>query len=68
MQKAEGHFRKVIELAPGMDQGYMNLGLLYVLQGRSQQGLPFLEKALALNPKNKKVQEALRKLKQPSKD
>lgn len=68
MQKAEGHFRKVIELAPGMDQGYMNLGLLYVLQGRPQQGLPFLEKALALNPKNKKVQEALRKLKQPSKD
>lgn len=68
MEKAEEHFHKVIELAPGMDQGYMNLGLLYILKGRPQEALPLLEKALALNPRNQKVQEELRKLNRPSKD
>lgn len=61
-EKAERNFRKVIELAPNVDQGYLNLGLLYELQGQPLRAIPLLEKALSINPENKKAKEHLDKI------
>ena len=60
--RAERYFRKVIELSPGIDQGYLNLGFLYELKGEPSKALPLLEKAFSLNPENPKTKEHLQRL------
>ena len=63
LEKAENHFQTVIALSPAMDQGYLNLGLLYILKGEPSRARPLLEKALLLNPENKKAREQIQKIK-----
>jgi tetratricopeptide (TPR) repeat protein len=60
--RAEKNFRRVIELSPGIDQGYLNLGLLYELKGDPSKALPLLEKSFLLNPANPKTKDHLQKL------
>ena len=55
-QEAENNFRKVIELAPNLDEGYLNLGLLYRLKGNEADANHYLRKALSINPNNKKIE------------
>jgi len=66
--RAESYFRKVIELSPGIDQGYLNLGLLYELKGEPSKALPLLEKAFSLNPENPKTKEHLQRLRGSKRD
>lgn len=47
---AEQEYRKVISLSPGFAEAYMNLGLVYELQGRRQDALAMFEKAVRLRP------------------
>lgn len=61
--KAEVCFNKVIMLAPGIDEGRMNLGLLFELRGKTSEALPYFEKALQLNPRNTKAKAHMEKLK-----
>ncbi|MBX9656494.1 hypothetical protein K2Y11_22995 [bacterium] len=37
-------------LKPGLYETYANLGTFYILNGEYERGLPFIEKALAVNP------------------
>jgi Flp pilus assembly protein TadD len=60
--EAEKNFRKVMELAPDMDQGYLNLGMVHLLKGEPDKALPLLEKALSLNPENARAREQLQNL------
>jgi Flp pilus assembly protein TadD len=62
LEEAEKNFRKVMELAPDMDQGYLNLGMIYLLKGEPEKALPLLEKALSLNPENARAREQLQNL------
>jgi superkiller protein 3 len=49
-QKAEEAFRKAIENGPGEALGYNNLGAALNGQGRWDEAIPFLEKALSIDP------------------
>lgn len=63
---AEKNFKQVIRIAPLLDEGYSNLGLLYYLNNDFAKATPFLEKALVLNPGNQKVRKYLSLIKQAS--
>ncbi len=60
--RAEEAFMKVIQSAPTIDEGYMNLGMLYELQGRIPQAIKYLQEALAINPGNEKALRHLQAL------
>jgi 4-amino-4-deoxy-L-arabinose transferase-like glycosyltransferase len=60
--RAERAFQKVIRYAPEVDEGYMNLGILYELRGEIPQAIVYLRKAIELNPKNKKAKSHLQAL------
>ncbi|QVL30899.1 tetratricopeptide repeat protein [Telmatocola sphagniphila] len=52
-----GNFDKAIEviqrkekIQPGLYETYSNLGTFYILAGRFKEGLPYIDKALAINP------------------
>lgn len=60
-EQAEINFRDVIRLAPALDEGYLNLGLLYRLEGNESRANYYLEKALAINPNNEKIKKHLDK-------
>jgi tetratricopeptide (TPR) repeat protein len=38
------------EIQPGIYETYSNLGTFYILTGEFEKGLPFIDKALAINP------------------
>jgi len=59
--QAEINFRHVIRLAPVLDEGYLNLGLLYRLKGNEPQAKYYLKKALSVNPDNEKTRKYLDK-------
>jgi tetratricopeptide (TPR) repeat protein len=61
-EQAEKCFQKVIKLSPQIDQGYLNLGLLYKLKGEPEKALPLFERAFSLNPENPKTKEHLQKI------
>ncbi len=63
---AEADFKRLIALSPGSAQGYRNIGFVYLLQGDREKAEIFLTKALSLAPDDKKVKEALKKLRDPS--
>jgi 4-amino-4-deoxy-L-arabinose transferase-like glycosyltransferase len=60
---AELDFKKVIELSPNLANGYKNLGLLYLLQGKEEMAKKYLESAQDLDPKDEKVRKVLIQLK-----
>jgi 4-amino-4-deoxy-L-arabinose transferase-like glycosyltransferase len=59
---SEKSFQEVIKLSPMVDQGYLNLGLLYELKGEKGKAFFFLKKALELNPNNVKAKAHLDRL------
>jgi 4-amino-4-deoxy-L-arabinose transferase-like glycosyltransferase len=63
--RAEQSFQKVIDLAPQMDQGYLNLAFLRDAQDDKAGALAYLQKALSLNPDNPKARSLLLKLGNP---
>jgi tetratricopeptide (TPR) repeat protein len=62
LSASETSFLEVIKLSPMVDQGYLNLGLLYDLKGEKGKALFFLRKALELNPNNGKAKANLNRL------
>lgn len=62
--RAETCLLKFISLCPGIDEGYLDLGIIQFLKGEPKKARPFLERALALNPENARVRKYLLELKQ----
>lgn len=52
---AEKHFRKAVELYPQFGLAWYNLGLVTVQQGKGQEALPYVQRALELEPDNAKA-------------
>ena len=57
--EAENEFIKAIEVNPYNDVAHNNVAILLLNQGRSDEAIPWLEKAIALNPFDKEIQEDL---------
>ena len=49
-QKAMTMFRKVVELAPGVHRGYLNMGHAYVAMGKDEEAKAMYAKAVQVNP------------------
>src|SRR5690349_6608035 len=47
---AESHFRKVVQLSPGLADGHLNLGLVLLRKGNLQDAATSIRKSLELNP------------------
>jgi tetratricopeptide (TPR) repeat protein len=62
LEQAQHYFQMVIKLAPTMDEGYLNMGLLFELQGDQTHAFEFLQKAHELNPNNFKTASHLEKI------
>lgn len=62
-KKAETDFNRVIALCSNSSHGFSNMGFIYLLQGEREKARIYLTKALALAPHDKKVKEALERLK-----
>ena len=61
--KAEEMYARTVELKPNyLDEALFNLALVQSKQDKKEQSLANLNKALAVNPKNKSVQNYLKKL------
>jgi Flp pilus assembly protein TadD len=59
---AVSSFKKVIELVPGVSEGYRNLGFLYLIKEDRAKARRFLSMALKLNPEDEKARKAMRRL------
>lgn len=59
--RAQNCFTKVISLSPGIDEGYLNMGLLVELKREWPRAVAYFEKALSLNPDNLKAKNHLAK-------
>jgi len=64
LKGAERAFRKVAELVPGVPDGWVNLGFVYVTEGDVAAARPALEKALALDPELARTHFLLAQLEQ----
>lgn len=63
--KAEQMYHRVIELSPPYeDEALFNLAIVQAKQGKTNQGIASLEKALIMNPNNKDAKNYLQKLKE----
>ena len=61
-QEALSDFQKVIYLSPNSAEGYKNAGFLYLLQNNPEEAKAYLGKALAIEPRDLKVKDALMNL------
>jgi serine/threonine protein kinase len=65
--KAEQMFGKVVELRPPyQDEAYFNLAVVQNLQGNNVESIRNLEKALEVNPANKRAKKFLLRIKRTS--
>ena len=48
--EAEYYYKKSLEKAPNYYLAYINLGVMYMQQGKTNEGLAFIEKGAALTP------------------
>lgn len=62
LDAAKRSFEMVIKLTPALDEGYLNMGLLLLLEGNTSRASAFLEKARDLNPGNVKTRFHLEKI------
>ncbi len=53
----------VIRLSPNHVGGYRNLGFVHLLNNDSGNAIIYIEKALSLNPGDKRLQNTLERLK-----
>jgi serine/threonine protein kinase len=67
--KAEAMFLKVTELQPAyLDEAYVNLAVVQNLQGKKEKSIGNLERALEVNPANKRAKKYLLRLRRTSKN
>lgn len=67
--KAEAMFLKVTELQPAyLDEAYVNLAVVQNLQGKKEESIGNLERALEVNPNNDRAKKYLRRLRRTSKN
>jgi tetratricopeptide (TPR) repeat protein len=65
--KAEQMFARVVELQPAyLDEAYFNLAVVQNLQGNKVESIRNLEKALEVNPANKRAKKYLLRIKRTS--
>jgi serine/threonine protein kinase len=65
--KAEQMFARVVELHPSyLDEAYFNLAVVQNLQGNKVESIRNLEKALEVNPANKRAKKYLLRIKRTS--
>ena len=62
-EKAIKECREVIEIDPNNEMAYVRLGSAYLMFGAQGEAKKIWEKALELNPKNKDLQDFLKRLK-----
>jgi tetratricopeptide (TPR) repeat protein len=62
LEDAKRSFERVIKLTPTLDEGYLNMGLLLLLEGNTPRATAFLKKARDLNPGNVKTRFHLEKI------
>jgi tetratricopeptide (TPR) repeat protein len=62
-EKAIKECREVIELDPNNEMAYVRLGSAYLMFGAQAEAKKIWEKALEINPKNKDLQEFMKRLK-----
>ncbi len=67
--RAEQMFARVVELQPSyLDEAYFNLAVVQNLQGKQKESIRNLEKALEVNPGNKKAKKFLLRFKKTSRN
>jgi tetratricopeptide (TPR) repeat protein len=67
--KAEAMFLKVTELQPAyLDEAYFNLAVVQNLQGKKEESIGNLERALEVNPNNDRAKKYLLRLRRTSKN
>jgi tetratricopeptide (TPR) repeat protein len=60
-------FSRVVELQPSyLDEAYFNLAVVQNLQGKNEESIRNLEKALEVNPANKRAKKYLLRIKRTS--
>jgi serine/threonine protein kinase/Tfp pilus assembly protein PilF len=65
--RAEQMFGRVVELKPSyLDEAYFNLAVVQNLQGKNEESIRNLEKALEVNPANKRAKKYLLRIKRTS--
>jgi len=65
--RAEQMFGRVVELQPSyLDEAYFNLAVVQNLQGKNEESIRNLEKALEVNPANKRAKKFLLRIKRTS--
>jgi tetratricopeptide (TPR) repeat protein/tRNA A-37 threonylcarbamoyl transferase component Bud32 len=65
--RAEQMFTRVVELKPSyLDEAYFNLAVVQNLQGKNEDSIRNLEKALEVNPANKRAKKYLLRIKRTS--
>jgi serine/threonine protein kinase/cytochrome c-type biogenesis protein CcmH/NrfG len=65
--RAEQMFGRVVELQPSyLDEAYFNLAVVQNLQGKNEESIRNLEKALEVNPANKRAKKYLLRIKRTS--
>jgi len=65
--RAEQMFGRVVELQPSyLDEAYFNLAVVQNLQGKNEDSIRNLEKALEVNPANKRAKKYLLRIKRTS--
>jgi 4-amino-4-deoxy-L-arabinose transferase-like glycosyltransferase len=62
LEDAKRSFEMVIKLTPTLDEGYLNMGLLLLLEGNTSRASAFLKMACELNPGNMKTRFHLEKI------
>ncbi len=59
--KAEEMYNRVVKLSPTyLDEALFNLAMVQVKQGKKQESMANLEKAVALNPQNEPLENGLK--------
>jgi tetratricopeptide (TPR) repeat protein len=67
--KAEAMFLRVTELQPAyLDEAYVNLAVVQNLQGKKEESIGNLERALEVNPNNARAKKYLLRLRRTSKN
>jgi 4-amino-4-deoxy-L-arabinose transferase-like glycosyltransferase len=58
-EKAEKDFKRVIALNPNSSPGYRNLGFNYLVQGKKDEAIACLHKAIMLSPDDEQIKNVL---------
>ncbi|MFV9510234.1 rhomboid family intramembrane serine protease [Tepidibacillus sp. LV47] len=62
LNRAKEHYQKAIELDPTIYQAHYNIARILLLQHKEREAIPYLKKALEINPQFKEAKELLRQI------